>query len=340
MASGDDCNVPSHYPASTADGSGPLAACPGRVRLLTMNRLAVLLSGLIYASLCQVSLAADSDHVFYPEQVAWKRLEMTASKFLMSMEARVELETLTPDSVEALLILPLSDTERALFGAPSQLSYVTDGLGRRTESQLLLDGRRGTAIQRTTLRQGGSEKYRIYRFAEDRIHRLTWRPGPGEEGKAPEAWSRLSEEYYDYPGVPAETPPTVTEASALIYLAAASGLSQPGEKLEFLTLASDEFFVTRLEVRQPEEARVSYSRVDQRGSSMKIGRVRGVRIAIEARPLDSRDGEDFELFGLSDLELILDPETRAPLELRGRVDFFGDVAFRLDRLVLTSARRD
>lgn len=320
---------------------GALSPATGKARQLqTMNRFAVLFSSLLYASLCQVSLAADSSRVFYPEQVAWKRVEMTASKFLMSMDAYLELDNLTPDSLESLLILPLSEAEKAPLGAPTQLSYVTDGLGRRTESRLMLDGRRGKALQRMTLRQGGSEKYRIYRFSEDRIHRLTWRPGPGEEGKDPDTWSRLSEEYYEYPEMPSGTAPVVTEASALIYLAAASGMSQPGEALEALTLASDEFFLTRLEVRQPEEARVSYSRVDQRGSSMKIGRVRAVRIAIEARPLDSRDGEDFELFGLSDLELILDPETRAPLELRGRVDFFGDVAFRLDRLVLASAKRD
>jgi hypothetical protein len=305
-----------------------------------MNRFRVLLSGLLYAVACQVSLAADSGRVYFPEQVEWQRVEMTASKFLMSMDAYVELEKLTPDSLESLLVSPLSDTERAPLGAPIRLSYVTDGLGRRTESWLLLDGRRGTALQRTTLRKGGSEKYRIYRFAEDKIHRLTWRPGPGEEGKDPETWSRLSEEYYEYPQVPTDPPPVVTEASALIYLAAASGLSRPGEELEVLTLASDEFFLTRLTVRQPEEARVSYSRVNDRGSSMKIGRVRAVRVAIEARPLDSRDGEQFELFGLSDLELILDPETRAPLELRGRVDFLGDVAFTLNRLTLASTKPD
>jgi hypothetical protein len=305
-----------------------------------MNRFPVLLSSLLCAALCQVSAAADSGRVFYPEQVAWKRVEMTASKFLMSMDAYVELENLIPDSLESLLILPLSETERALLGAPTRLSYVTDGLGRRTESWLLLDGGRGTALQRTTLRKGGSQKYRIYRFAENKIHRLTWRPGPGEEGKDPKVWSRLSEEYYEYPEAPTATPPIVTEASALIYLAAASGLSRPGEELEVLTLASDEFFLTRLAVRQPEETRVSYSRVDERGSSMNIGRVRAVRVAIEARPLDLRDGEDFELFGLSDLELILDPETRAPLELRGRVDFFGDVAFKLDRLTLASKKPD
>jgi hypothetical protein len=305
-----------------------------------MTRVPVLLSILLCMAVCPVSRATDSGQVFYPEQVEWKRVEMKASKFLMSMDAYVELENLTPDSLESLLILPLSESEREPLGTPIQLSYVTDGLGRRNESQLLLDGNRGTALQRTTLRKGGSEKYRIYRFAEDRIDRLTWRPGPGEEGKRPEAWTQLSEEYYEYPEASTDTRPIITEASALIYLAAASGLSRPGEQLEILTLASDEFFLTRLVVRQPKEARVSYARVDERGSSMKIGRTQTVRVAIEARPLGSPDGENFELFGLTNLELVLDPETRAPLELRGEVDFFGDVAFKLNRLVLASPQAD
>ena len=60
-------------------------------------------------------------------------------------------------------------------------------------------------------------------------------------------------------------------------------------------------------------------------------------IAIEARPLAAAPDEEFELFGLTDLELLLDPETRAPLELRGHVDYFGDVAFRLRQLTV---RRD
>ncbi len=77
--------------------------------------------------------------------------------------------------------------------------------------------------------------------------------------------------------------------------------------------------------------------VDGGGDRTEKGEVRTVRVAIRGRPLEASDDEDdndFELLGLTNLELFLDPETRAPLMLTGRLPRFGQVAFRLERLTL------
>lgn len=303
-----------------------------------MNKYSALLFPWLWIAFWQPSLASDNQAIFSPDSVQWTRVEMTASKFLVSMEAVLELETLDISSLESRLITPVLPGERQRILAPRSLAYSTDGLGRRNEGQLLLDARSGHAFQRATLKTGGSPKYRIYRLEEDRILRVTWRPGPEEAHLRPERWTRRSEESYGYPL--SVTRPVVTEATALIYLAAAANLHRPGDRLDILTLASDEFYTASLIVREPAEARVDYFVTDGGQDARRTGRMTAIRVAIEARPVDGASHDEFELFGLTDLELLLDPQTRAPLEIRGSVEYFGGVTFTMDRMTLLADRAD
>lgn len=315
-----------------------LSAFDIRALHLAMRRAFILLTGLICAALWQPAAQAETSRVFDPERAGWTRAELTASKYFLSMNASVEVEAVNLSSLEGLLVTPLADEERQRITIPLRLSYVTDGLGRRNENQLLLDGRLGFSIQRTSLRLGGSPKYRTYRFEQDEILRLTRRPAETEQELPPELWSRISEEAYAYPADASNS--VVAEAGALIYLAAASPLNLPGDRVDILTLASDEFFVASLVVGNPNNTNVDYVILENGSGSRRTGRLAALSIAIEAQPLAAAPDEDFELFGMTDLELLLDPETRAPLELRGHVDYFGDVVFRLQRVTLASNAAD
>lgn len=298
-----------------------------------MKKSLISLLVVLWVSVAATAPAA-ADPTFSPGLVRWQRVDMTASKLLVSMEAVIEQAALDLPSVQARLVTPMSPPESREVGYPLALAFVTDGLGRRNEVELLIDGSDGGAIQRTALRRGGSPKYRIYRFEDERILRLTRRPDAGEEDSPPASWTRLSEESHAYPSPGSR--PLVTEASALIYLAAASDLSHPGDRVDILALASGEFHRVSLVAREPVETRVDYRIIRGEGSSREKGRTRATRIAILARPLHGDNGDEFELLGLRDLELLVDPVSRVPLELKGKVDFFGRVRFRLDRVTMAT----
>jgi hypothetical protein len=61
------------------------------------------------------------------------------------------------------------------------------------------------------------------------------------------------------------------------------------------------------------------------------GTVRPLRLALQGLPVPGGDpDEDLELLGLRGrLELLLDPATRAPLQLSGNVKIVGSVTLRL-----------
>ena len=86
------------------------------------------------------------------------------------------------------------------------------------------------------------------------------------------------------------------------------------------------------EVLSPETVEYDYRLRTSARDEDERGRTDAIRIAIRGLPAAGDDGNELTLFGMTDVELLLDPVTRAPLELRGRIGLFGIVHFRLDRL--------
>ena len=257
---------------------------------------------------------------------------MSASKLLISMDVSLAVEHITVASAASRLVTPMTAREQERVRRVIALKFVTDGLGRRNEVELLMDPEDGSTLQRTTLRTGNHPKHRVYRLDDGHILRLTRRPEPNEDTLPPDRWSRISEETYPYPPLAAAAP--IAEASSLIYLAAVSDIAQPGDRVEIVTLASDELHLVELIVREPVEVSLDYFSLRGDRIDRHTGKTTAIRIAIRARPLGSDKGETFELLGLKDLEVFLDPATRLPLELRGKVDFFGRVEFELNRVTL------
>lgn len=276
--------------------------------------------------------------VFDSDRIGWAAVEMSASKLLVSMDVSMSLEDLTVASAAARLVTPMSAGEKTGLERVVALRFVTEGLGRRNEVELLMNPDNGAALQRTTFRTGHRPKYRIYRFEDDRILRLTRRPASGEDDLPPDRWSDLSEEVYSYPSDSSNT--TVVEATSLIYLAATSDIAGSGDRVEILALASDEFHRVDLVGEQPGNIGVDYFSIGGERIERKTGKTSAVRVAIKARALDPSQGEEFELLGLKNLEVFLDPTTRIPLKLRGKVDFFGRVEFELNHVTLAARSPD
>jgi hypothetical protein len=272
---------------------------------------------------------------FDADRVAWNEARLKASKFFLSLEVDMTLREITGEA--AATELEDKDDWQGLQPPATVLDmrYVSDGLGRRSEVQMLFDPADGAMLQRTTYDTGNRYRLRRYRYGSGEVLRETRRPNAGEESLAPAAWSREGDELHDFPADRLSGP--VTEPAALIYLAAASGLDTPGEGFELSAWADDRLRTVSVLVLQPESIRQDYRFADAGADDHRKGDVEAVRVAIRGRPLDDAseaDDDDFELLGLTRLELYLDPDTRAPLMLTGRLSRFGQVAFRLERLTL------
>ena len=255
-------------------------------------------------------------------RVSWQKMELGASKFFVSMRATVEVTSRNGDPGPG-------DVGRMPPDPPLTIRFDTDGLGRRSKVDLVIAPSTGRALRRTSVETGSRHKYRQYVLNDDDILRLTRRPLEGEESGEPAQWSRVSEERIDYP---VEPTPVVTEAGALIYLIAASRLREAGDSFEILTLASDEFHQVTATVKGLKPLDVDYHEISGGASKRTSARKKAIRVVLESRLLGDSDGDRFELLGLRNIELFFDPDTRALLQLRGKIDYFGKISFNLTKL--------
>jgi hypothetical protein len=308
----------------------PITGGRGRARHAALKGLVALMLATLLAAPVN---AQDGAPGFDPARASWHRAELEAHKLFKSMS--VTIGVLHPDPAEAATRLIADDAHALLSPGPriTALTYGTEGLGRRNDIELLIDPDTGQILQRVSSESGKRLKYRVYRFGNAGALRRTSRPGAGEEHAGPADWSDRSEQWFPAPPEVSEEP--LTEAGTLVYLVAISGLETPGQRFEINAFSSSDEAVYRIEAEVLSPVRVAYDyRLQQPGAdgTETKGETESIRVAIRGRPLEGQPDAELTLFGMKDVELILDPVTRAPLELRGRIDFFGGIRFELKRL--------
>lgn len=297
--------------------------------------LAPLFLGLItLAPLPTVAVAAEA--IFDPARVGWSEISMTASKLFLTAEARLTLRTVPGTAVIPDLLDVPADGFTPLAPGPDvvEILYEARGAGRASRLTLLMDPQSGAALQRTQHDQQGRQRFRTYRFGiEGAYHRTFWPANASEKSLLPDRWTETTEGLRAYP-VPAGQQPVV-EPTGLLYAVAAAALDKPGDTLDVLVFRRRDTQAVRVEVLPAREISVQYDELWPRGAIRRSGKVQALRLSLEGRPVPGADPEDddLELLGLRGrLELLLDPATRAPLQLSGNVKILGSVTLRLAAL--------
>lgn len=281
----------------------------------------------------QPSVAEATEATFDPARVGWSEIRMTASKLFLTAEARLSLRTVPgPAVLPDLLAVPAGELTPVMPGAEVlELLYDARGAGRVSRLTLLMDPRSGAAIQRTQHDQQGKQRFRTYRFGmEGAYHRTFWPANASEKSLMPVRWTKTSEGLRAYPEPPVTQP--VVEPTGLLYAVAAAALDKPGDALEVLVFRRRDTQVVRIEVLPPREISVQYDELWPKGAVQRSGKVRPLRLSLQGLPVPGGDvdDDDLELLGLRGrLELLLDPATRAPLQLSGDVKIVGSVTLRL-----------
>ena len=274
-----------------------------------------------------------SDVALEPARVGWSEIRMTASKLFLTAQASVALRTLPGATAQAdLLSTPVADfTPLAPGSDVLELVYDASGVGQKSRITLLMDPLSGAALQRTQHGQEGKLRFRTYRFGLEGAYQRTRRPAnASEESLMPTRWTDVSEGLRTYP-VPPGTQPVI-EGTGLLYAIAAAPLDKPGDAIELLVFRRHDTQAVRIEVLPPDEITVRYDELWPRGAIQRTGRMRALRLSLQGLPVPGGNSEDDELevLGLKGrLDLFLDPETRAPLQLSGTVKLLGTVTLKL-----------
>ncbi|MEQ1802361.1 MAG: hypothetical protein ABL989_10590 [Gammaproteobacteria bacterium] len=299
--------------------------------------LAALVLALLAGLRGPVAVAAPtaSAAAFDPSRVGWSEIRMTASKLFITAEARLTLRTVPGAAVVPdLLAVPAGQfTPLVPDTDVMELLYDTRGAGRVSRLTLLMDPRSGAALQRTQHDQQGKQRLRTYRFGvEGAYQRTFWPANAAEKALMPARWTETTEGLRAYPIPPAGRP--VVEPTGLLYAVAAASLDKPGDALEVLVFRRRDTQVVRIEVLPPKDVSVRYDELWPKGAVQRSGKVRPLRLSLQGLPVPGSDpDEDLELLGLRGrLELLLDPATRAPLQLSGNVKIVGSVTLRLTAL--------
>ncbi len=272
---------------------------------------------------------------FNPARVGWSEIRMSGSKLFITADARLSLANVPGATVRPRLLAVAAEGFTPLKPGTDvlELLYETRALGRQSRLTLWMDPISGAALQRTQHDQDGKMRLRTYRFGSEGAYQRTFRPATAaEKALPPERWTNISEGLRAYPVDPGQQP--VVEPTGLLYAISAAALDQPGDTLDVLVFRRRDTQTVRIEVQPPREISVRYDELGPQGTVQRSGTVQALRLSLQGLPVPGGDpDDDVELLGLRGrLELLLEPKTRAPLQLSGNVKVVGAVTLRLTAL--------
>jgi hypothetical protein len=265
----------------------------------------------------------------------WSVLEYAASKLLLSATARVEAAIRPAVAVSGSLRTTPEGRPLPPGTDVLELTLAANTFGRESLTSLWADPVTGATLQRLQRDAGSRTRERVYRFTDvGAYHYTRWPADAREADLPPERWSSAAEGMRAWSAAARGQP--VTEASVLLWTVGAAALDRPGDRLEALTFSRRQVNRVTIEVTGRRLVAVDYLERGPAGSRQRRESTEALVLRLSGTPLEASPGdEEFELLGLrGDLEMLLDPQSRALLELRGRVKIAGQVTVRLKRITL------
>ena len=272
--------------------------------------------------------------------VPWSELHYVARKLLLSARTEIRVDHLDPRNAAAELRDVPGDG-----GVPAGDVPVTEvtletwmPFSRHEEVTVWLRSSDGTALQTEKLRDG-KNYWKLRRYTATGFH--TWRAearSRAEAAEGPEAWSKRKESAHSWSPEP-HGDVVVTDSYALLYLLSAARLDRPGASLRVFLEADDRLVELRFAgVRtRPHVVDFTVDGPEQGTSRSRQGVITVRELEAVAQPLDGRDDGEVAT-GLLDMKgpvtVLVEEGTGIPVQVEGKVDGIGDVAVKLERVVL------
>jgi len=273
-----------------------------------------------------------------PDQVLWKRLSFRAKRAVVDVKVDVRLAPFSTAEFESIWrtnpqSIPLPSLGQEVYNM--RVNRVIDHVFSppvTLSNQVLFEPNQAAALYRVRLRCGKDDIKRTYWFSREGVHRLRTKPSTkGEASGDPSTWTDARTSFYSYDLTQLECP-HVMDPMLLIYLLSAAHIDKSGDSLSLCVFGKQQLHRLRMRVEGLHTLEVDYSETREEGEVRKKGKVDGLRITLEAQPLQSdlKNAENFSFFGFhKDITIDIDPELRLPLQVSGRIPTIGAVALKL-----------
>ncbi len=271
-----------------------------------------------------------------PASVGWSRLEFEASKLFVTARSEVELVMPGPAIVSQELLETADFDSLKPVDDTHLIGIRTTVLGQESQVRFLFDPKDSRALQRSELSISKKrQRHRTYRYASTAVYSRTLTPAEGEAERPFTEWSQIANKQI---GLPLSLDPkaVITEAAALLYALPAGGLEKVGDETLLNVFSRGHVSSVLVRVEETPQVDVDYVEVSGGRERRVKGRVETLKFALRPQPLAS--GEEngrFKLLGLEgDIDLYLEPRSRAPLLVVGKIKIAGTVNLRARRVVL------
>ena len=314
-----------------------------------MNSKTVLLSGCLFLLMQLAVLPSDaiaqssSQTILDPKRVSWSKLSYSAKNFSAKVDTEVNLETLPTAEVEAALI---KSSEGTPIKVSDPVSYkisvlrVVDSIFSSpvtSNTQVWFNPHDAAALGRVRLRVGKKDFKKTYRFTDQGVFRHRREPEDRQEAiKQPENWTDVRDTFYRH-DLGQMGCPDVTERLVLIYIVSAADLSENMQPLSFCVFGRRKLFHIQLKPDGMHSLKVDFIEKNNQGDTHRQGEVDALKIYFEIQPLVSNlnEDEDFSFLGFEkDIAIFIDPVTRIPLQLSGKIPKVGDRTVKLHQVHL------
>lgn len=273
--------------------------------------------------------AAASGPVFEP--VRWSRLEMGASKLLLSATTTVTAENVPAARAARDLDFPPEGTPVLARGPVVTVLTIESALpfGRRERTTVWLDPKDGTSLQRSKLVSGRKQYWKVYRYTKEGYYQ--WRVSPAsprEEALPPEHWTNRSGHLVAAsPQLPRGA--VISDSYALLYLASAGRLERHGGRMKMMILAEEQPLELSFESDGSVQMAIDLREHGSDGVRHRREMVVARRVRVTARTLEalSRPGlVDLGFLGMrGELQMFIEIATGLPIRIVGRTSKVGEL---------------
>jgi hypothetical protein len=239
----------------------------------------------------------------------WSEVSFELSSIWVTARSKLSIAVINDDQLGAVWELQVEES-------------IADN--RAQETQLVAPGS-GYLLQRSRLTSGKNTRLKEYRYAAEKLVRI--RREPESSRDLPVAlWPVSSRRDIDYPAL--EEGAVLTSMPALL-LVAGSVAETPGHVATVYVHGDVNFYRVQLSVVGEEQVEVDYSLVG--GQQRVQGKRTAIVVSLQVDPVGTPRGDpEFSLLGLGgQVSILLDAQSRLPLQVRGRAPRIGETYINL-----------
>ena len=197
------------------------------------------------------------------------------------------------------------------------------------------------ALQLVRLRQGGKIWQKSYRFQPSGVYHQRKKPADKKQLELPqEQWSTFEKKFYRYDSKNHQCP-AVLENSELLYLVSVIDFTEQKVPLSLCVFDKQQLYRVKITAEGSRQLKVNYL---ERSQDQQIRRKRVIdviKITCQPHSLTAPDeaSDEFSFLGLKgDFDIFVDPASRIPVQVSGKIPTIGKIDITLQEVILSPVK--